>query len=72
MMAQGAMGPGSVWWNGTSATWPGRFMTFQPQTGSSVVEAGWASETTVTINLEGDGSVYDSGTIHVMVFPLTS
>lgn len=72
MMAQGAMGPGSAWWSGTSTAGPGQFTTFQPQTGSSVVRSGWASETTVTIKLEGNGSAYDSGAIHVMVFPLTS
>jgi hypothetical protein len=64
MMAQGAMGPGSPWWNEASA------VALQPQTGSSVLDAGWTSGS-VTVRLEG-GSAYDSKDVRVMVFPLTS
>lgn len=69
MMAQGAMGPGMTL-NETSATWPSQFAASQSQTGSSVLDSGWTSDTTVTVKLEGDGSAYDGG-VNVMVFPLT-
>jgi hypothetical protein len=71
MMAQGNMGPGYTWGNGTS-TWPGQYTAFQSQTGSSVLDAGWTSGAMVTVRLEGDGSAYDGSGVHVMVFPLTS
>jgi hypothetical protein len=65
MMAQGAMGPGNPWWNGTSAAWPE-----QSQTGSRVLDAGW-TDGSVTVRLEGSGSAYDSKDVQVVVFPLT-
>jgi hypothetical protein len=72
MMAQGTMGSGYALWNGTSATWPVQSIVSQSQTGSSVLDAGWASGITVTVKLEGDGSAYDGSGVHVMVLPLTS
>jgi hypothetical protein len=71
MMAQGLMGPGMAWNNGTHTTWPGQFMASQPQTGSNVLDAGWASDTTMKVRIDGDGSAYESNGLHVMVFPLT-
>ena len=71
MMAQGAMGPGSPWWNGTIDVWPGQSIPLRSQTGSSVLDAGWTSGS-VMVKLDGDGSAYDSKVINVMVFPLTS
>jgi hypothetical protein len=70
MVAQGAMGPGSPWWNGTSAVWSGQSNPLQSQAGSSVLEAGWTSGS-VAVKLDGTGSAYDSKDVHVMVFPLT-
>jgi hypothetical protein len=72
MMAQGLMSPGMTWMDGTSAAWSEQSAAYQSQTGSSVLDAGWISEATVTVKLEGDGSAYDGRSIHVMVFPLTS
>jgi hypothetical protein len=71
MITQGTMGPGMAWMNETSR-WSGGFAASQSQTGSSVLDAGWASGATVTVRLEGDGSAYDGSGLHVMVFPLTS
>jgi hypothetical protein len=72
MMAQGLMGPGMTWMNGRSAAWSEQSAGYQSQTGSSVLDAGWISEATVTVKLEGDSSAYDGSGVHVMVFPLTS
>lgn len=58
--------------NGTSAAWLEQSAGYQSQTGSSVLGAGWISEATVTVKLEGEGSAYDGGGVHVMAFPLTS
>lgn len=71
MMTQGAMGPGSSWWNGTADAWPGQLMPLQSQTGSSVLDAGWTSGS-VTVRLEGNSSAYDSKDVQAMVFPLTN
>lgn len=57
-------------WNATATSIP--FTAFQSQTGSSVMNAGWTSETTLKVRIDGDGSAYDINGIHVMVFPLTS
>ena len=42
----------------------------QMQVGSNAIDAGWKTGT-FKVKLEGDGSVYDSGHIMVMVFPFT-
>ena len=44
----------------------------QPGTGSSVLNSGWQSNTSVKVRLDGQGSAYDNFGVHVMVFPLTS
>jgi hypothetical protein len=72
MMAQGLMGLGMTWMNGTSAAWSEQSAGYQSQTGSSVLDAGWISEAMVTVKLEGGGSAYDGRSVHIMVFPLTS
>jgi hypothetical protein len=72
MMAQGLMGSGMTWMNGTSAAWSEQSAAYLSQTSSSVLDAGWISEATVTVRLESDGSAYDGNGVHVMVFPLTS
>jgi hypothetical protein len=45
---------------------------FQSQTGSAVVNSGWTTNTSVKVRLDGDGSAFDSNSIVVMVYPLTS
>jgi hypothetical protein len=65
MMAQETAVP---MWNGTPS---GQFAAFQSQTGSTVLDAGWASDAIVTVRLEDTGSVYEGNGIQVMVFPLT-
>ena len=72
MMAQGTMGPRDTLWNGTSNIWPDQFPAMQSQTGSDILDAGWTSDSTLTVRLEGEGSPYNGLGIHVMVFPLTS
>ena len=44
-------------------------MTSQSQSGSTVVNAGWQSGSTINVLLAGNGSVYDTSDICVMVFP---
>lgn len=65
------MGPGITWLNGTSTAWPEQYTASRSQTGSNVLDAGWASDAAVTIKLKGDGSAYDGNGVNVMVFPLT-
>lgn len=73
MSGQMMTGPGMMWNNGSNAiTTSIPFAAFQSQTGSSVMNAGWTSDTTLKVRIDGDGSAYESNGIHVMVFPLTS
>lgn len=39
--------------------------------GAAVVPGGWKDSTTVSLKLEGSGTIYDYGSMHVHVFPLT-
>lgn len=71
MMSQGMAGPPD-WWNGTQTMPPLTHNASQSQTGSSVLESGWTSSSSLTVRLEGSGSGYTSRDLHVMVFPLTS
>jgi hypothetical protein len=68
----GMMGPGNEWWNTTSNGSSRQIVTPQSQTGSIVLDREWTPDSQVTVSLEGEGSAYDAGGIHVMVFPLTS
>ena len=75
MTNPGMMGPGMMYgqvpmWNGTAAIWPHNWQ--QPLRGSTVVESGWNSNVTLGVTLVGDGSAYDTNTVNVMVYPLTS
>ena len=40
--------------------------------GATVVPGGWQDSTTVSLKLEGSGTIYDQGSMHLHVFPLTS
>lgn len=70
MMAKGLMGPGMAPDSGMPATWSGKFAAW-PQTGSNILDAGWTSDATLKVRIDGDGSAYESNDFHVMVFPLT-
>lgn len=70
----GGMGPGMMYgynpqlWNSTALPQT----LFQSQTGSAVVNSGWTANTSVKVKLEGDGTAFDSNSVVVMVYPLTS
>ena len=40
--------------------------------GASIVEGGWSGTTTVIIPFEGLGTLYDHGSMHLHIFPITS
>jgi hypothetical protein len=65
--SNGAMMTGGTM-NGTQSSMMA-MMTSQSQSGSTVVNGGWQSGSTINVLLAGNGSVYDTSDICVMVFP---
>ncbi|MBM3910376.1 MAG: hypothetical protein FJ356_01855 [Thaumarchaeota archaeon] len=40
--------------------------------GATIVEGGWSDTKTITITFEGLGTLYDQGSVHLHIFPITS
>jgi hypothetical protein len=55
--------------NGTQSDMMTAMTMSQSQSGSTIVNGGWQSGSTINILLAGDGSAYDAADLCVMVFP---